>query len=232
MPSLDTVWQWDRFQEPIYGQHPPTTGHLSHLSALYHPQINGKWEVFHKDLKPTLKKLCKNDADNWDKYINQALVKYCVTPHLTTMGTWFFLAYGRDPNLPIHPLLEPMLWFLGDPEPGCLNLKSHCLALVMAKKTLDENRFKHVQKTTDHTPPNFKIGNRVYFRNKQPSKWVVCIEHKDTTAIQKTKLQEKLDPAMPRTLCTGCHLSFEILTLNLEELESLHTIQQISPLYP
>ena len=29
-----------------------------------------KLEVFHKYLKPTLKKLCKKDPANWDKYIN------------------------------------------------------------------------------------------------------------------------------------------------------------------
>ena len=31
------------------------------LSAIYHPQSNGKLEVFHKNLKPTLKKLCEKD---------------------------------------------------------------------------------------------------------------------------------------------------------------------------
>ena len=40
------------------------------FSAPYHPQSNGKLEVFHKYLKPTLKKLCENDPANWDKYIN------------------------------------------------------------------------------------------------------------------------------------------------------------------
>ena len=38
----------------------------------------------------------------------------------------------------------------------------------------------------DQTPPSFKIGDRVHFKNKQPSKWdpklrpgyrIVCIEH-------------------------------------------------------
>ena len=38
----------------------------------------------------------------------------------------------------------------------------------------------------NYTPPNFKIGDRVYFKNKQPGKWdlkwrvgyrIVCIEH-------------------------------------------------------
>ena len=73
------------------------------FSALYHPQSNGKLEVFHRYLKPTLKKLCEKDPDNWDKYINQVLASYCVTPYLANAETPFFLVYGRDPNLPPPP---------------------------------------------------------------------------------------------------------------------------------
>ena len=54
------------------------------FSAPYHPQSNGKLEVFHKYLKPTLKKLCEKDLSNWDKYINQVLASYRVTPNLAT----------------------------------------------------------------------------------------------------------------------------------------------------
>ena len=43
------------------------------FSAPYHPQSNGKLEVFHKYIKPMLKKLCKKDPANWDKYLNQVL---------------------------------------------------------------------------------------------------------------------------------------------------------------
>ena len=57
---------------------------------------------FNKYLKPTLKKLCEKDPDNWDKYINQVLASYCVTLHLTTAETLFFLVYGRDPNFPLY----------------------------------------------------------------------------------------------------------------------------------
>ena len=46
------------------------------FSAPYHPQHNSKLEVFHKYLKPTLKKLCEKDLCNWDKYINQVLASY------------------------------------------------------------------------------------------------------------------------------------------------------------
>ena len=72
------------------------------ISPPYHPQSNGKFEVFHKYLKPTLKKLCEKDPANWYKYLNQVLASYRVTPNLATPETLFFLVYDRDPNLPLH----------------------------------------------------------------------------------------------------------------------------------
>ena len=78
------------------------------FSAPYHPQSNGKLGVFYKYLKPTLKNLCEKDPSNWDHYLNQVLGSYRVTPNLATAEMPFFLVYGRDPNLPLHQLLEPM----------------------------------------------------------------------------------------------------------------------------
>ena len=137
----------------------------------YHPQSNGKLEVFHKYLKPTLKKLCERDPTNWDKYINQVLASYRVTPILAMAETPFFLVYDGDPNLPLHQLLEPMQRFLGDPESGLLNLEAHHLALAIAKKTLDKNCTRTAQKTINREAPSFQIGDRVYFKTKQPLKW-------------------------------------------------------------
>ena len=141
------------------------------FSAPYHPQSNGKLKVFHKYLKPTLKKLCEKGPANWDKYLNQVLTSYRITPNLATAETPFFLVYGRDPNLPLHQLLEPMQHFLGDPDSGMLNLETHRLAMAIAKKTLDENRFKTAQKTMARDKPAFQVGDHVYFKNKQPGKW-------------------------------------------------------------
>ena len=94
------------------------------FSAPYHPQSNSKLKVFHKYLKPTWKKLCEKDPTNWDKYLNQVLTSYRITPNLATAETPFFLVYGRDHNLPLHELLEPMQYFLGDPDSGMLNLET------------------------------------------------------------------------------------------------------------
>ena len=82
-----------------------------------------------------------------------------------------FLVYDRDPNLPLHLLLEPMQCFLGDPDSGKLNLETLRLALAIAKKTLDENRFTATQRTLARDKPAFQIGDHVYFQNKQPGKW-------------------------------------------------------------
>ena len=81
------------------------------FSAPYHPKSNGKLEVFHKYLKPTLKKLCEKDPTNWDKYLNQVFDSYGIMPNLVTAESPFFLVYGRDPKLPLHQLLEPMQYF-------------------------------------------------------------------------------------------------------------------------
>ena len=122
--------------------------------------------------------------------------------------TPFFLDYGRDPNLPLHQLLEPMQRFLGDPESGMLHLEAHCLALPIAKKILDENQFRTSQKTTNREALSFKIGDRVYFRNKQSGKWdlkwrpgyqIVCIEHDGHYIHIKNQATRKQDHVMSRT---------------------------------
>ena len=78
------------------------------FSAPSHPQSNVKLELFHKYVKLTLKKLCEKDPSSGNKYINQVFASYRVTPNLATAETPFFLVFGRDPNLPLHQLLEPM----------------------------------------------------------------------------------------------------------------------------
>ena len=99
------------FRNSLIGQILKQLGIERIFSAPYHLQSNIKLEVFHKYLKPTLKKLCEKNQSNWDKYINQVLANYRLTCNLATAETPFVLVYGRNPNLPLHQLLEPMQWF-------------------------------------------------------------------------------------------------------------------------
>ena len=140
------------------------------FSAPYHPQSNGKLETFHKFLKPTLKTMCAEDQDNWDDYIKQVLGMYRGVPNLTTEESPFLLVYGRDGNQPLHELLQPLTRFLGDPDSGLLCLDQHRLSLSIAMKYLDDHRFLTAEKTTDRAEPGFKVGDRVYFKNKTQGK--------------------------------------------------------------
>ena len=127
--------------------------------------------------------------------------------NLATAEMPFFLVYGKYPNLPLHQLLEHLQWILGDPDSGMLNLETHRLVLAIAKRNLDENQFKTAQKTMDRIPPSFKIGDRVYFKNKHPSKWdlkwrpgyrILQTEHDGHILCIENQATGKSDPAMWR----------------------------------
>ena len=81
------------------------------FSAPYHPQS--------KQQTGSLSQIFKTypeDPTNWDKYLNQVFTIYRITSNLATAESPFFLVYGRDPNQPLHQLLELMQHFLGDPR--------------------------------------------------------------------------------------------------------------------
>ena len=118
---------------------------------------------------------------------------------------------------------------------------AHRLTLAIAKKTLDENHFRTAQKTMDRQPPSFKIGDRVYFKNKQPGKWdlkwrpgyrIVWIEHNGHLPSHRI-------PSNPKSMilqCEGCssQTSYRILKHRysiLAELENMSFILQIYLLY-
>ena len=178
------------------------------FSAPYHPQSNGKLETFHKFLKPTLKKMCAEDQDNWDDYVEQVLGTYRGVPNLTTGESPFFLVYRRDGNQPLHQLLQPLTRFLGDPDSGLLCLDQHRLSLSIAKKYLDDHRFLTAEKTTDKS--RTRIQSRRFISKTKPQENGTSngeqdtkssgLSMKDATCTSKNKLQEKSDPATLRTL--------------------------------
>ena len=90
VPQVHPIRQGTEFKNNLMDQVLQQLGIDRIFSAPYHPQSNGKLEVFRKYLKPTLKKLCEKDHTNWDKYINQVLASYRITPNLATAESPFF----------------------------------------------------------------------------------------------------------------------------------------------
>ena len=150
-----------------------------------------------------MKKLWEKDPSNWDKYINQVLSSYRVTPNLATAETPFFLVYGRDTNLPLHQLLEPMQCFLGDPDSGMLNLEAHRLTLHR-KHCMKNTSGLHRRPWTDNCLPSKYVTGYILRTNNQASgisngdldTGLSKLSMTEIFCTLKTRLQEKYALAM------------------------------------
>ena len=116
------------------------------FSTPYHPQSNGKLEVFHKYLKPTLKKLCEKDPSNWDKYINQVLTSYsdikpCHSWNTICLGLWKRPQLTLTPTSGTHAMIlrRSGIWII---QLGCTpSSPSHCY---------EDSRWKPIQKCSEN----------------------------------------------------------------------------------
>ena len=196
------------FKNQIFNKVTKDLGIERIFSAPY-PQSNGKLETFHKFLKPTLKKMCAEDQDNWDNYIEQVLGTYRGVPNLMTGESPFFLVYRRDGNQPVHQLLQPLTRFLGDPDSGLLCLDQHQLSLSIAKKYLDNHRFLTAERQQAEQNQDSKLETEYTSKTKPQENGTSNGEQdtessglsmKDITCTLKTKPQERSDPVTSRML--------------------------------
>ena len=86
------------------------------FSAPYHLQSNSRLEVFHKYLKPTQKKICQKDPSNWDKYINQVLASYRITPKPSHSGISPFLSLWQGSKFTSTSATTAHTTILGKPR--------------------------------------------------------------------------------------------------------------------
>ena len=97
-----------------------------------------------------------------------------------------------------------MQCFLGDPDSSKLNLETHRLALAIAKKTLDENRFTATQKMMARDKPAFQIGDHVYFKNKHPGKRDLKWRQNYSHRVQLT-FHPHREPGNRKNMILQCH---------------------------
>ena len=97
-------------------------------------------------------------------------------------------------------------------------------------KTLDENRLKMAPRTMEGTHPSFKIGDHMYFNNKQPHKWdlkwrleyrIVCIEHNGHFLHNENQTTGKVHSCNVKDIILEPPIEFGTSTLSLVELEDI-----------
>ena len=74
----------------------------------YHPQCNGLVEKFNGTLKTMLKRLCNEQPQEWDRYLEPALFAYREVPQASLGFSPFELLFGRTVRGPMHILKQ--LW--------------------------------------------------------------------------------------------------------------------------
>ncbi len=67
-------------------------------TSVYHPQTDGLDERFNRTLKNMVRKFVKEDAKNWDKWLEPLLFAVREVPQASTGFSPFKLLYGRQPR--------------------------------------------------------------------------------------------------------------------------------------
>ncbi|XP_025116167.1 uncharacterized protein LOC112577326 [Pomacea canaliculata] len=134
----------------------------------YHPMCNGLVERFNGTLKAMLRKLCRDQPRQWDRYVNALLFAYREVTQEATGFSPFELLFGRTIRGPMHILKE--LWTKEVNEPEIRNSYQYVfelrerleetLQLAMTELEKAQGKAKHFydRKTKNRT---FKPGDRV-----------------------------------------------------------------------
>jgi transposase InsO family protein len=71
-------------------------------STAFNPQMQGKVEKFHLGLNQTMCHYVNKYGNDWDDFVNYALMAHRAIPHSTTRYSPFYLLYGRQMRLPME----------------------------------------------------------------------------------------------------------------------------------
>ena len=82
----------------------------------YNPRCNGTCENFNKTLKQMVKKICEDEPEIWDKYLQPLLFAYREVPQCTTGFSPFELIFGHNVRGPLFLAKEKLLENNDDPE--------------------------------------------------------------------------------------------------------------------
>jgi transposase InsO family protein len=70
------------------------------MSAAFNPEMQGKVEKFHAGLNQTMNHYVNKYGNDWDDYVDYALMVHRATPHSVTKFSPYYLLHGRDMRLP------------------------------------------------------------------------------------------------------------------------------------
>ena len=148
----------------------------------YHPQTNGSCENFNKTLKQMIRKICEDEPEVWDKYLQPLLFAYREVPQCSTGFSPFELVFGYNVRGPLFLLKEKILDGSDDENlpitQYVLNMRDKIrefMALSNKNESLSKNKQK-VYYDKHSRKRNYKLGDKVLLllptsSNKLISEW-------------------------------------------------------------
>jgi len=76
-------------------------------SASFNPQMQGKVEKFHLGLNQSMSHYVNKYGNDWDEFVDYALMAHRAVPHSTIRYSPFYLLYGREMRIPTEDDLTP-----------------------------------------------------------------------------------------------------------------------------
>lgn len=119
-------------------------------TSAYHPQCDGAVERFNRTMKHELAKALFEKGVEWDDHIHNVELAYNTTVHAATGFTPFYLAHGREANMPLDILLQrtpaqSLLHTPGSPAAYAASLTNR-LQMAFQEVAVSNDRAKQAQK--------------------------------------------------------------------------------------
>ena len=119
----------------------------------YHPQCNGTCENFNKSLKQMIRKICDDEPDQWDKYLQPLLFAYREVPQCSTGFSPFELVFGHNVRGPLFLIKEKLLENSDEPD-----------QIPVTEYVIDmRNRIKEFLKISNENESANKAKQKTYY---------------------------------------------------------------------
>ena len=100
----------------------------------YNPQSNAKVERFHKTLPDVLSKLIRDNEENWDLFLTQALAAVRFCENETSKFSPYHMIFGRDVVLLVDNLLKPCRKYMGEDHHKLIIERQHKIFACVQKR--------------------------------------------------------------------------------------------------
>jgi hypothetical protein len=148
-------------------------------STSFNPQMQEKVEKFHLGLNQTMSHYVKKYGNNWDDFVNYALMAHRAIPHSVTRYSPFYLLHGREMRLPVEADLTVRIGEAGDPDINQDSIQLHLDTLTDRLREAYEiarenNRVGRVKQKEYYDKGTrlvtFQPGEMVYLREMKKGK--------------------------------------------------------------